>query len=154
MGVALWRQLMGFGGGWQLEFGRVYSWLAAGGNDDAFDRLDPFAAVAEAGAGIDGAKDCVWAGLGLVNILDQKFGGESEVLAAALVEAGGAGVAIDGAAAGELIFFAEQFGIAPIEEILFEVGALAVVADGAFTLVAVHGSDGGMLDALGDARLW
>lgn len=58
-------------------------------------------------------------GPGLVNIFDQEFGGEAEIFAAALVEAGGARVAIDGAVIGESVLLANQFGVAPIEEILF-----------------------------------
>jgi hypothetical protein len=148
MGVAFWRELVEFVGWCRLRFVRRRGELAAGGNDNAFDRLDPFATVVEAGAGIDGAKNCVWAGPCLVNIFDKEFGGEAEILAAALVEASGARVAIDGAVIGESVLFANQFGVAPIDEILFEVGAPGVVADGAFALVAVHGGDGGMFVAV------
>ena len=84
-----------------------------------FDRLDPLAAVVEAGTGVDGAKDRVWAGSGLVNILDQELGGEEEIFTAALVEARCASVTIDGAVIGEFVSLAEQVGVAPIEEILF-----------------------------------
>ena len=114
MDFAFWRELVEFGGWCRLRFVRRRGDLAAGGNDNALHRLDPFATVVEASAGIDGAKNCVWARPCLVNIFDKEFGGEAEILAAALVEASGARVPIDGAVIGESVLLADQFSIAPI----------------------------------------
>jgi hypothetical protein len=72
---AFWCELARFGGGWRLEIGRGCGELGAGGNDDVLNGFNPFATVVEAGAGVDGTKDGVWAGSGVINILDQEFGG-------------------------------------------------------------------------------
>src|SRR5271155_1114956 len=112
--------------------------IATGAKDNALDRLDPFAAAVEAGADLDGAEDGLRAGFGLVGVLDQELGGEAQVFAAALVEAGGARVAIDGAEIRELVIFLDQLDIAPGNEILFEVGAVGMIADDAFAGVMIE----------------
>src|SRR5271155_6239123 len=112
--------------------------IATGAKDNALDRLDPFAAAVEAGADLEGAEDGLRAGFGLVGVLDQELGGEAQVFAATLVEAGGARVAIDGAEIRELVIFLDQLDIAPGNEILFEVGAVGMIADDAFAGVMIE----------------
>lgn len=129
------RSCLGFGLV-RLRDGRERGLLFARGNHDAPYRLDPFAAVIDAGAGVDSAQYDVRIGLGLIGVLDQELGGEAEVLAAALVEAVGARVTIDGVVVGEFVFLADQVGVAPTEEGLFYVGTVGVVADGAFAGMA------------------
>lgn len=154
MGERFRRELMGFGrelagiwGGWRLEFGRggERGLLVAVGNDEASGWLDPFAAVVDAGAGVDGAEDDIGIGLGLIGMLDEKFGGEAQVLTAALVETQGARVAIDGVVIREIVILLNQVGAAPTDEGLFQVCAVGVMADGAFARVALKLRQSGRL---------
>jgi hypothetical protein len=109
------------------------------GNDDALDGLDPFAAVIDACAGVDGAEDGVGIGLGLIGMLDEELGGKAQVPAAAFVESLGACVAIDGVVIRELVLISDQVGISPIDELFFYVGTVGVMADGTFARVAIEG---------------
>lgn len=106
--------------------------LVARGIDDAPGRLDPFAPVIDAGAGADGAQDDIGIGLGLIGMFDQKFGGKAQIPAAAFVKTVGVRVAIDGVVIREFILLLNQVGVAPTEEVLLDIGAVGVMADGAF----------------------
>ena len=101
--------------------------------------LDPFALAAEAGADLNGAEDRVGAGFDLIGVLDQKLGGEAQIFAAPLVEAGGARVAIDGAVIPEIVIPLNQFDVVPGNEILFDIGAVGMIADDAFAGVMLEG---------------
>jgi hypothetical protein len=135
MGSVFWLKLLGRGLGFRRWLGARD--IGARGKDYALGRLDPGATPVEMGTGVNGAENGVRTGLGLVGVLDEELGGEAQVLAAAFVEAGGTGVGIDGSEIPEVVILLDQFGIAPGDEILFEVGAVGVVADGAFAGVAL-----------------
>ena len=64
-------------------------------NDHVGRGLDPIAFVVDASAGTDGAEDSFGGGIHRVGVFDEQFGGETEVGAAFLEEAGGARVTID-----------------------------------------------------------
>jgi len=106
--------------------------IAAGGKDYVLGRLDPIAVGADACADADGAENGAWAGFGLVGAFDEELGGEAQVFAAALEKAGGACVTIDGAVIRELVVPLDEIGIVPAHKILFDFGAVWVVADVAF----------------------
>jgi len=65
--------------------------------------FDPFAFGVQARADLNGAEDGVRAGFGLVGVFDQKFGGEAQIIAVTLVEAGGAGVSVHPAEIREIV---------------------------------------------------
>lgn len=135
MGVGFGHELVGFEGGCS-EFG-------GGGNDEPPGWLDPFAAIVDACAGMDSAEDDIGIGSGLVGVLDEEFGGETQVLAATLVKTLGARVTIDGVVIRELVILLNQLGVAPTDEGLFDVGAVGVTADGAFARVALEIGESG-----------
>ena len=70
------------------------------GDEDAIGRVDPVAIGGHAGIGADGADDGVAGNDGAVGVLDELFEGVAEIAAAAGVEAGGVGVAIQGRTGG------------------------------------------------------
>ncbi len=124
-----------FGGIWIL----LVIYMAAGGNDDVRDGFVPFAAVVEAGDGADGVENAFGVrDLHAADLLDNTFGGETNVLAAALEETGGVGVAVDAARIFDFEDFSEVSDVAPIEEVLFEGLTEGVIADGAFAAVALQ----------------
>jgi len=84
--------------------------------------------VVDAGADADGADDAFGGGDDRVGVLDNELGGEAEIGAALLQEAGGAGVAIDGAEIVQAVLVADRIGIVPVEEMLFDAGTFGVVA--------------------------
>ena len=91
----------------------------------------------DARAGADGAQEDIGIGLGLIGMFDQKFGGKAQIPAAAFVKTLGVRVAIDGVVIREFILLLNQVGVAPTEEVLFDIGAVGVMADGAFAGVAL-----------------
>jgi len=140
--------LLEFGLGRRLRSGCEGDLMVGIGNDDALDGLDPFAAVVDACAGVDGAEDGVGIGPGLIGMLDEELGGKAQVPAAALVESLGARVAIDGVVIRELVLISDQVGIAPIDELFFYVSTVGVMADGTFARVAIEGGGSGRLVAV------
>lgn len=131
-----------------MRSGREGGLWFAGGSDDALDRLDPFAAVVDASAGVDGAENDIGIGLGLIGMFDEEFGGEAQVLAAAFVETQGTRVAVDGVVIREIVLRLNQVGVAPIDEGLFHVCAVGVMADGAFAGVAFESGEIGRFAAV------
>jgi hypothetical protein len=110
-------------------------------NDETPSWLDPFAAVIDASAGADGAQNDIGIGLGLIGMFDEEFGGVAQVSAAAFVKTLGARVAIDGVVIREFVVLLDQVGVAPTNEVLFDVGAVGVMADGAFAGVAFESGE-------------
>ena len=131
-----------------MRRGREGGLRFAGGSDDAPYRLDPFAPVVDASAGVDGAEDDIGIGLGLIGMFDEQFGGEAQVLAAAFVETQGARVAVDGVVIREIVLRLNQVGVAPIDEGLFHVCAVGVMAYGAFAGVAFESGEIGRFVAV------
>ena len=107
----------------------------AGGDDDVRGRLDPFAGGIDFGVGADGLDDALGPGLDASSVLDDEFEGGAKIAAAAFKETAGAGVAVDGGAAGYLELKADVSGAVPIEEGFFDVVALGVLADDTAALV-------------------
>ena len=122
--------------------------VGAGGKDYVLGRFDPIATGVDARTDLNRAEDGVGAGLGLVGVLDEELGGEAQVFATALVEAGGARVAIDGAEIWLSVILVDQLGIAPGEEILFEVFAPGMVADDAFAGMPLESGRAGIVVAV------
>ena len=111
---------------------------AAGRNDDAAGRFGPAAAVIQAGTHADGAENGIGARVHAVHLFDQRFGGETEIHAAAGEEPGGVRVAVDGAIAGEFVDIDNFVRLAPVDEVFFDFFALGMVADEAFALVILQ----------------
>lgn len=66
-----------------------------------------------------------------------------------MVEAAGACVAINGAKVWRIVILVDQLGVAPGEEILFEVGAVGMVADDTLAGVALARGAGGIIVGVG-----
>jgi hypothetical protein len=91
----------------------------------------PAAVAVDAAVGAHGAKDGV-AGEGyVVDGFDEGVEGGVQTFAALEEQAGGAGVAIDGAIVVELVVLRELPGGAPVNEFFLDRFALGVVADDA-----------------------
>ena len=71
-------------------------------------------------------------------MIDDVGGGEFDVEQAAIVEAGGVGVAVDGAGVVEIVVRGDGVTALPVEEVEFDVFAVLVVADFAFAGVTVE----------------
>jgi len=119
--------------------------------------VDPLALVVDASAGADGAEDLFGGGVHRIGVLDEKLGGEAQVGAAFLEQAGGAGVTIDGPEIVEAILPFDQLGVAPTDEMLFDADAIGTAADEALAGVALELGEVGivlvvLLDMLLDFR--
>jgi hypothetical protein len=104
--------------------------------DHSLGKLDPASLRREAGIGAHGADYGV---AGDVRVFDF-FHDEVERCAGVLNALGGEteslGVAVDRRMVSELVFLNDFVGIAPVEEVLLELGAARMVADAALTGVA------------------
>ena len=101
----------------------------------------PAAVAVDAAVGAHGAKDRV-AGEGyVVDGFDEGVEGGVQTFAALQEQAGGAGVAVDGAVVVELVVLRELPGGAPVDEFLFDGFAFGVVADDAAAAVAFENED-------------
>jgi hypothetical protein len=105
-------------------------------DDDVADGFVPGALGVDQGAGADGVEDVFGAGRDAFGVLGDVGAGDAHIAHAALVEAGGASVAIDGAAIGEAVLGSDLGGDAPVEEVVFDFEAVGVTADGAAAGVA------------------
>ncbi len=110
----------------------------------------PFAAGVDAGVGANGADDGVAAGVDAVGFFDEKFEGAADVLAAAIEEAGGAGVTVDDPSFGDVKFLGDVNGMLPAEKFLVDFVAIGMPADLAFAGMAFEGSEFARGDASGD----
>jgi len=108
-------------------------------------RLDPSAFFVEASADAVGAEDSFGDGDDMVGVLDDELGGEAQIFAALLEQAGGACVTIDGTEIGQTVLLADEFGVAPVEEMFFDADAIGMVADDAFAGVAIVRGEGGIV---------
>lgn len=105
-------------------------------------RVGPTAFVVDAGKGADGAEDGGGCDLDLVDLLDELFDGDADVLAADDVEAESAGVAINGVFVFEIEGANDVGGAAPVHEGLFYFQNIGVMADFALATVAIEAGDG------------
>ena len=105
-------------------------------DDDVLHGLVPDAAGVNDGAGADSVEDGLGAGVDALGVLDDVGAGDAHISDAAAVEAGGASVAIDGAAIGKSVVGGDGGAGAPVEEVVFDLEAVCVVADDAFAGVA------------------
>jgi hypothetical protein len=103
---------------------------------DFLGRIEPLAAVIDAAVGAGGVEDVAGGGAEVVGVFEDGLDYAAEILAAELVEAGGAGVTVDGLAIPEVVGAANVIGAYPVDEIAFEGGAIGMVADEAFAGVA------------------
>ena len=94
------------------------------------------AVIIDAAIGTGGVEDVAGGGPQVVGVFEDGFDYAAEILAAELVEAGGAGVAVDGLAIPEVVGAADVIGAYPVDVIAFEGGAIGMVADEAFAGVA------------------
>jgi hypothetical protein len=108
------------------------------GHDDALGRVGPFAGCADAAVGAQGADDGVSANVNIFYLLEDVLENELHVSSPKLVKARGAGVAIDGRAVVERVAGGDAIGIEPVDEVLVDLLAVLVIADGAFGLVALE----------------
>lgn len=99
-------------------------------------RIDPFAVIVDAAIGAGGVEDVAGGGAEVVGVFEDGFDDAAKILAAKFVEAGGAGVAVNGLAIPEIVGAADVIGADPVDVIAFEGGAIGVAADEAFAGVA------------------
>jgi len=97
----------------------------------------------DAGEGADGPENFRDSGpLEMIDFLHDFLESCAEVFAAANVEAGGAGVTVDGGFVAQIEGFGEPVGAGPIDVLVFEVFDLGVIADLALAGVTVEARDG------------
>ena len=99
-------------------------------------RIDPLAVIIDAAVGAGRVEDVAGGGPQVVGVFEDGFDYAAEFLAAKLVEAGGAGVAVNGLAIPEVVGAADVIGADPVDVIAFESGAIGMMADEAFAGVA------------------
>ena len=97
--------------------------------------VDVLARVVDGGVGADGAEQGVEGDGGFGVAFENVFEEEAEIAFAAVVKAGGEGVAVNGGF-GDMIIELESCERFPVEESLLDVVAVLAAADGAFALVA------------------
>ena len=100
-------------------------------DDDAARGLVPDAVVVNQGAGADGVEYIFGVGSDAFGVAGNVGAGDAHVSHAALVEAGGASVAVNGAAIGEIVLGGDFGARPPVEKVVFNFVAVFVVADGA-----------------------
>ena len=113
-------------------------WVGVGGSGelDLGGDFGPAAVAVDAAVGAHGAEDGVAGECYIVDGFDEGVEGGVQTFAALEEQAGGAGVAVDGAIVGELVVLRELPGSAPVDEFLFDGFAFGVVADDAAAAVA------------------
>src|ERR1700721_1031437 len=112
--------------------------FAVGLVDHFLGEFDPGAIVPEAGIGADGAEDGVGGDGGGLRLLDEDIEDGADVLVAAGFESEGVRMAVDDRPMRQLVVLDDFVGAMPIEEVVFDLGALRVVTDMALTGVALE----------------
>ena len=116
-------------------------WVAGSRELDLGGDFGPAAVAVDAAVGAHGAEDGV-AGEGyVVDGFDEGVEGGVQTFAALEEQAGGAGVAVDGAIVGKLVVLRELPGGAPVDEFLFDGFAFGMVADNAAAAVSFEEED-------------
>ena len=118
-------------------------WVGVGGSGelDLGGDFGPAAVAVDAAVGAHGAEDGVAGECYVVDRFDEGIEGGVQTFAALEEQAGGAGVAVDGAIVVELVVLREFPGGAPVDEFLFDGFAFGVVADDAAAAVAFEDDD-------------
>ena len=117
-------------------------WAVVGSGElDLGGDFGPAAVAVDAAVGAHGAKDGVAGERYIVDGFDEGVEGGVQTFAALEEQAGGAGVAVDGAIVGELVVLRELPGGAPVDEFLFDGFAFGVVADDAPAAVSFEEED-------------
>ena len=106
--------------------------------DHSRGEFDPGAIVPEARIGADGAEDGIGGDGGGLSLLDKDVEDGADVLVAAGFEAEGVRVAVDDRPVRQVVVFDDFVGAMPVEEIVFDPGALRVMTDMALTGVAME----------------
>lgn len=104
-------------------------------DDDVARRIDPAAVVGDVSKDANSFNDGVRGGRDVLGLLENVIERETEIVAAALKEPTGVGMAINGAL-GELVKGGDGARAAPLQEFLFDLVALRVLANGALALVS------------------
>jgi hypothetical protein len=139
-GVEKWKRFSGLQDGGLRDI-ELRQGSGLGGHDDALGRVGPFAGRADAAVGAEGADDGVSGGVNIFYLLEDVLENELHVSSPKLIEARGAGVAIDGGAVVQRVAGGDAIGIEPVDEILVDLLAVLVIADGAFSFVALDISE-------------
>ena len=105
--------------------------------NDVGGRLDPAAVGVDVGEDLDGADDGVGGDLDAAGVLDDVGEGLADVAVAAFEQAGGVGVAVEGAAV-EAVIVGDLADAFPVDESLVDFVAELVRADAALGLVELE----------------
>ena len=106
--------------------------------NDATGSVNPFAAVIDLGAGLDGFEHSGGRWLDVFRIFNEMGDGGAEVQHTAFPEPGGVSMAVDGAEVFEVVVGSNAGAVVPVKEVEFDVFAVFMVADCAFAGVAVE----------------
>ncbi|MFZ0640604.1 MAG: hypothetical protein WA020_01510 [Candidatus Acidiferrales bacterium] len=105
-------------------------------DDGALCGLDPLAVLGDLREDAHGAEDSSGCERGFVDAFENAFGDATKIEAAALEQAGGRGVTVNGRARRELIIDGDGGLGAPTDEVVVDGGTVGMVANGAFAGVA------------------
>ena len=108
------------------------------GHEEAFAGLGPAAVFAEAGVSADGADEGIGSRGDGFSLLHDEFKGAARPGGSLLVEAEGAGVAVNHAAVSDLEVIGDHGRPLPVEEALLDGVAVGVLADGAVGFVVAE----------------
>ena len=113
--------------------------LGAGDDDVRSGRLDPLAAIIEAGESTDGAeKRERRRNIDVIDVFKDFFDDHAQVLATVNVETGGARMAVNYGLTAERVFRFEPGRARPIDEVGFDGFAVRMAADLAFASMAIE----------------
>ncbi|MGD0305193.1 MAG: hypothetical protein ABSC71_10230 [Candidatus Acidiferrales bacterium] len=104
-------------------------------DDDAFGRVVPFAFVVDQGAGANGVENAGGGGRDGFGALGDVDGGETDVGHTFVEKPGGVGVTVDRGGF-EIVLVGDALRAKPVKKVEFDIGAMLVTADGAFSGVA------------------
>ena len=95
------------------------------------------AEVVEVAVNAGGGDDGVGVGARVGSVFEDGLEGFAEIAAAQEIEAQSASVTVEGFVIAETIFGEQGVAADPVDEILFDIGAVGMMADGAFAGVAL-----------------
>ncbi|MGH7483995.1 MAG: hypothetical protein ACRD59_03460 [Candidatus Acidiferrales bacterium] len=106
---------------------------------DLGGEFGPAAAGIEAGVGADGTKDAVGGDFYFAGTFDDEVEGAVKIFAALAEQAGGGGVARDGAIVGDPVVVSDLRRDAPVEKFFFDGFAIGMMANDATASVTIKG---------------